>query len=254
MFNLAVNAVMPSIAYYSNAVQAMSLWKFVPLTIAIAGAIALTVRRRSRLEIGMALVFPLAMFFLPAVPTLIMSQSPDAWRVATPAAFALALSVLPVLLQFRRFGPLLAVLIAAVMIPPAVFESQERVKSTKRDEAIVQAIASHWQTLPTEQITIAYAGPKYGNVEEPRLIESRELTWGYKRFTPAIWSPFNNGWFAGHYIATYHGFRYMGCGERRNPVCSEALAACQRAGSDVAVMWPRVVHTPRAGLSAICVQ
>ncbi len=249
IFNLAVNGVMPSIAYYTSALQAMSLWKFVPLSIGLVTAAAFLIRRRTAFDIAMALIFPLLMFFVPALPTLIMSQSPEAWRVATPTAFALALSVLPLLLQLPRFGPVIAILATMVMLPPTFFETRERVKSWTRDEATIRAITTHWQNRP---ITVAYVGPKYGNIEEHRLIESHDLTWGYRRFTPAVWSPFNNGWFAQHYIATYHGLGFMGCGERRNPICTAARSACSRPRSDGQAIWPRIVHSQTPGLTAVC--
>jgi hypothetical protein len=234
VFDLAVNGIMPTLAYYTSAAQAMSLWKYALLAIGVITAIAL---RRKPLLAAIGLIFPLLLFLLPAAPVLIMKFSPYAWRVSTPTAFALALMLTPLLIALNRAGVVLAVVIAAILTPAALYEAQEREKSFARDEATLRAVkaVSH---------TVVYAGPRTGRMENQKLIGPRDLTAGYERLTPAVWSSFNNGWFAQHYIETYHRLRFTR---------ADSHPACNTPGSDVPAPWPRVKHLPN-GVSTVCVQ
>jgi hypothetical protein len=257
IFNLCVNGVMPVLAYYAGALAAMSLWKFVPLGIAVAGAALALIRRRTWLDVAIAAVFPVVVFFLPAAPTLLISQSPYAWRVSTPTALALALALAPLLILLRRGAVVVALVIAALMIPPTHYESTMRVVSVRRDAAITRGVIDAWAArgVPRERVTLAYIGPRGGATHEKRYIGPRELTWGYQRITPGMWSPFNNGWFAKYYVENYQRLHFRQCGDAKpeHVPCQEARAACASKRNDGAAIWPRLVHLPEPGVTAVCV-
>jgi hypothetical protein len=251
-----VNGIMPVIAYYTGAAAAMSLWKFVPIGFGLVGAAVTFVRRRSLLDTVLAAAFPMVVFFLPAAPTLVTSQSPYAWRVSTPTAWALALSLVPLLLQIGRIRILPVLVAAALMIAPSHYESQMRVVGVERDSRLLEQIGNSWAAagVPRERITVAYVGPRGGFAREKQDIGPHDLTWGYERVTPAVWSAFNNGWIAQHYIEDYRHLGFRQCGDARpdDLSCREPESACA-ARRGQRSPWLQTIQLNEPGVSAVCV-
>ncbi|MFP5246642.1 MAG: hypothetical protein ACLGH0_08100 [Thermoanaerobaculia bacterium] len=238
VFDLVVNGIMPVVAYYAGALHAYSWWRVVPLAIAIATLIAALWQRRRGLELAIAFLFPIVILFIPALPILMMSQSPYVWRVSSPVAIAFALSLVPLVLSVRRAVPLLAV-VALVMLPVSFYEAQMRVVSHERQASLIRELEQHWRT---KNVTIVY-GPMHGPFEDIRLIGPHDLTWGYERRTPAMWTSFEDAWFAKAFVHTYHRKNFIDCSAGSTaPICARARTLCPRNCTDASVPYPRVMH------------
>lgn len=222
-FNLIVNGMAPAIAYYLGAWRALSLWKWVPVAIGLATAIA---TRRP-----LPFVFPFVVLGIPALPILAMSQSPYAWRVSVPMAFALALALLPLLMRLGRAAPAIAIVLAALMVPPSLYESRMRVVSHSREMKTIDDIVAYWAARGVGRSDFAIAlGPSAP--EDPSLIGPHDLTWGYERRTPAMWSSFRDRWIARALVEWYRGLRF-----------DERAVSCTRKG---------ITHLPERRLTIVC--
>lgn len=195
--NLIANGWMPVIAWYLGAIPAMSLWKWIPIVIAVANAIAV---RTARLATALATLVILA---LPAAPILVASANPYAWRVSIPVAVALAVALVPLLAALpQRVAAALIVVLVALMAPVSWYESSERVAAFQRERAFVESIGRHWNGQP---FTTGFGSP----IDEDRSNGGRrDLTWGFQIRTPGMWTVFAAEGFARPYLVSYLGLQW----------------------------------------------
>ena len=162
---------------------------------------------------------------------------------------ALVLSLLPLLIglrspRIRLLGPAILLVAAAVMLPVSTYEASMRVVSNQRETALMNAIRGYWQArgVPPGQITVVY-GPTRGPVEDLRLIGPHDLTWGYERRTPAMWTAFQDAWFAERFVSNYHHLRFLDCSRATTPTpCPQPASLCATPG----------VHYMDRGITVIC--
>lgn len=250
VFNLAVNGLMPLFAWYFGAVRAMSLWKWVPLAIAVLTLVVLW--KRGVLRALAAAALPFLALTIPALPTLIMSQSPYAWRVSSPVAFGLVVSCIPLLSMLPlRLSIAIIVVLSAVMIPVAYDEARMRSEACERNVAVMRETADHWKRSGVDPHTVTIAYVRNGAAIDERLIGAHDLTYGYERQTPETASSFSAAWAAQQFV-TFNGFRFADCqsGDRK---CRDAAAQCARNCTDVSGIYPRVIHDRGgAAMSFVC--
>jgi len=262
IFDLTVNGIMPVVAYYTGAAASYSLWRLVPLVIAGVGVMLAVVQRRRGLDLAIAAVFPIVIVFVPAVPVLLTSQSPYGWRVSSPVAIAVVLAVLPLVIRLggpdssradRLAGPLILLLATALMVPVSFYEASMRVVSNRREAALMREIEGTWQArgVPRQELTLLY-GPTLGVIEDTRLIGPHDLTWGYERRTPAMWTAFQDAWFADRFVANYHRLRFVDCSRPgAAPPCTAAVPLCATPSSDSRIPFPRIHYLDR-GATLVC--
>jgi hypothetical protein len=239
VFDLMVNGWMPVIAYYCGAFAAMSMWKFVPLVLGAETAIA-TRRVADTL-------FAAAIFVIPAAPNLLLARAPYSWRASTPEAYALALALIPLLLNVRPAIALsLIATITIVMIPVDTYEARCRAESWERDQRLMASVPRDY--------TIALAPVNPNRVEDVGLIGSHDLTWGYDRRTPRMWSEFNDPWMARRYVQNYARMRFLDCNDPKpsDARCKGAYAACASGCNDSPVEYPRAVRDDVQRLVYVC--
>ncbi|MCU1347330.1 MAG: hypothetical protein JWO56_360 [Acidobacteria bacterium] len=243
MFDLLVNGWMPVIAYYTGAVRAMSLWKYVPL---ILGALAgLTTRRVA------PAIFAATIFIIPTLPNLVIGRAPYSWRVSLPEAFALALALLPILMSIgRRAAAAVIVAVTLLMIPVSHYESWCRAESFLRDQAFVESIRQHWKG---RDFTVVLAPVNPEKIEDVSLIGPHDLTWGYERRSSRMWSELNDPWMAKRYVRNYARMKFVDCNEEpASAVCLGSVPACDRGCSDAPVRYPRSVHDEALRITIVC--
>lgn len=241
--DLMVNAWMPVIAYYTGAVRAMSLWKFVPLI--LAAATAITTRR------VLDALFAALVFIIPALPNLALSQSAYAWRVATPEAYALALSVVPLLMRMRRpWAIAIIAVLTAVMVPVSHYESWCRRESWERDQRFVASMRAHWNHQP---FTVVLAPVNPRGREDLSLIGPHELTWGFERRTSRMWSEFNDPWMTTAFVRNWAKLPFVDCNDTPGHAqCRGTVEACAHGCTDVDVEYPGAIHDPATGRTIVC--
>lgn len=200
--NLIANGWMPVIAWYTGAIPAMSLWKWIPIVIAIANAIAV---RSARLA---SAVTTLAILALPATPILVASAAPDAWRAAIPVAVALSVALVPALAALpRKVAMTIVLAVVGLMAPVSWYESSERVVGFRRDQALVESIGRRWNGAA---FAVGFGSPI---TEDRRSGGPRDLTWGFQIRTPAMWTAFAAQGFARPYLVSYHRLRWSSAQE-----------------------------------------
>ena len=241
--DLLVNGWMPVIAYYTGAIPAMSLWKYVPVLLVVLTAV---ITRRLWPTLSSA-----GVLLIPALPNLVLAKAPYSWRVSTPVAFALALAMLPILMTVgRRAAAIVIVALTIVMIPVCHYESWCRKESWERDQAFVEGVRQHWRG---RDFTLVLAPVNPDKHEDVALIGPHDLTWGYQRRTPRMWSEFNDPWMAKRYVQNYVRMRFLDCNERpAAPACMNAAALCMRPHSDVPVEYPRAFHDDAGNITLVC--
>ncbi|HEX6096075.1 MAG TPA: hypothetical protein VF432_07120, partial [Thermoanaerobaculia bacterium] len=241
--DLMVNAWMPVIAYYTGALRAMSLWKFVPIAIA-----ALTAIRTRRV---VDTLFAAVVFVIPALPNMALSQSAYAWRVATPEAYALAVSILPLLMRVPRAWAMGVIgVLTAVMVPVSHYESWCRKESWLRDQQFVASMRDHWKARP---FTVVLAPVNPLGREDRALIGPRELTWGYEIRTSRMWSEFNDPWMTTAFVQNWAKLPFVDCNKRGgDPRCADAVAACARGCTEVDAEYPGAIHDDATARTIVC--
>jgi hypothetical protein len=247
LFDLAVNGVMPIVAYVVGVPAAYHAWLYVPLALAVLTAVAAWWRLRTPRALLFGAV-PLALFFAPSLPCLISSANPYAWRVSTPVAVSLALAltiVLMLLLRDARVAAAVLVVAALLVVPIARYEAALRVTSIARDAGLMRELAVRHARA------VAYVGPAVGAAEDRRLAGPHQLTWGYDVRTPGMWSGFSNAWVAGHFLHyTAPRLAYLDCSPAVHArVCADARAWCGR--SPAAATRPLIAQGD-GGIAAVC--
>lgn len=202
--NLIANGWMPVIAWYAGAALAMSLWKWIPIALTAANGVA---ARNDRMVAVLATMFMLA---LPAAPILVSSFNPDAWRAAIPVAVALAVAFVPLLAALpRALAAATILLVAALMAPVSWYESSSRVIGFEREQAFAASIRAHWNG---RAFAVGFGSPIF---EDPRHAGPHDLTWGFERRTPAMWTMLFDENFTRPWLVNYHRFRWTGDRECR---------------------------------------
>jgi hypothetical protein len=238
VFDLLVNTWMPVLAYYTGALRAMSVWKYVPLLI---GAITAATTRRA-----IPTLFAATIFIVPALPNLLLERAPYSWRVSTPEVYALALALLPLLMRIPRAAAVgVIAALVLLMIPVSRYESWTRAESWERDQKFVASV-------PRDYTVLLPPGPDHRR-EEVSLIGPHDLTWGYDRRTPRMWSEFNDAWMAKRYVTHYASRKFLDCNEVPNdPRCAGAAALCATGRNDAAVSYPRGIRDDVAKVMIAC--
>ncbi|MEA2570914.1 MAG: hypothetical protein QOI24_2915 [Acidobacteriota bacterium] len=237
--DLMVNGWMPVIAYYTGALRAMSLWKYLPII--FGGATWLTTRR------FWPALFATAIFVIPALPNLALDRAPFSWRVSAPEAFAIALALVPLLCRVPRIAAIIVIAaLTIVMIPVAHYESWCRAESWRRDEALASAIGQRDHT-----VVLAAINPE--KHEEVALVGPHDLTWGFARRSPRMWTEFNDPWMAKRYVENYARLKFIDCNETPTaPLCAGTTLACEGNRSDVAIDYPRAIHDDARKITVVC--
>jgi len=237
-FDLLVNGWMPVIAYYAGALRAWSLWKYVPL--ALAAFTAIGTRRL------IPPLFAASIFLIPALPNLALSAAPYSWRVSTPEAFALALALVPLLMAAPRAASIAIIAaVAVVMIPVSRYEAWCRTQSWERDQKFVASIP--------RDFTVVLAPINPNKIEDKKLIGPHDLTWGYDRRTPRMWSEFNDAWMAKRYVQHYANLRFLDCFTALlDARCTGASLACGTNRNDAPVEYPRAIQDPARKITIVC--
>jgi hypothetical protein len=234
------------VAWYASATVAYSWWRIVPVVIAAATVAVAVWKRKTLFTAGLAAVLPIALLFVPALPVLILSQSPYAWRVSSPVAIAFALTLVPLALMIR--GSAVILVAALLMVPVSFDEARMRLVSRDREANLMAEIAAHWKT---RDVTIVY-GPQSGWPEDVHLIRSRDLTWGYERRTPEMWTSFQDAWFAEQFVSKYHGMQFLDCSAgQSSSACQSARSLCSLECTQSPTPYPRVVHM-RDRMTLVC--
>jgi len=235
--DLIVNVWMPVIAFYTGALRAMSLWKWVPL--AIAAATAVSTRRI------LPTFFSAAIFLIPALPNLLIAQGPSTWRVSIPELFALVVALVPLFSRFPRAGVIVTVAIFAVIAPVSTYEARCRVDSFDRDRQLVASVP------PGDAVVLAPVNPKHA--EDVSLIGPHDLTWAYERRTPRMWSEFNDPWFANRYVTNYWHLPFVDClATPADARCSGTAALCATGRDDGPVVYPRTIRDDARRITIVC--
>ena len=167
VFNLIVNCYMPLVSYYQGLEVAWSAWKWIPISIAGATLIFGFLARRSYWEALRLAGFSLLLPVVPTLPTFLMSQTPESWRVSIPVLFAVCLTIVLLatliwkavrkfhsrMLIFQSNIVALTVLAAifAIEVPITFAEARLRVFENHADRTLMQAIGDFWEARGLKQ-------------------------------------------------------------------------------------------------------
>ncbi|MBV8517131.1 MAG: hypothetical protein JO197_06965 [Acidobacteria bacterium] len=244
LIDLAVNGVMPILAYAGGVRLAYRTWYYVPLVLGVLLAIA-TWRRFGASRALLYGAGPLALFFAPSLPCLISSADPYAWRVSSPVAVSLALSLMMLLLVLARDARAASAVlaVAAILVAPiGHYEASLRVISVERDARLLRELGN--------ARAVSYVGPALGAAEDERLAGPHLLTWGYEVRTPAMWSGFSNAWTTAYFLRhVAPAVAYVDCSPAmQGRVCDDARSLCARSSPAAA----RPLVAQGEGVVAVC--
>lgn len=199
LFNLVVNAYAPVISYFVDPLRALSTWKWIPAFVATVTFAAATLRGLPIFWSASLSLYALLVPFLPALPVIAASQSPEAWRVSVPAVVAAILSLIPAinlvsLLDIesrwrgkRNLGPSVAFCFSAAAGAIAIFagivaasEARLRVLENSADLQIIRAIENYWQAkgISPKDVRVGLISRQYYH-RQGRFNDAELLTTAY---------------------------------------------------------------------------
>jgi hypothetical protein len=158
--NLLVNLTMPIVSFYLGIASGWKHWEAPFLTIALCAIILVLIGRYRVVVGGLIVAGIIGLPVLTTLPTFIISQTPESWRISVPAALAFALSLAAVghlatvtyielFDKFRNPVPVAAGGIAAVLAIVvgivAHYDALQRVFIYKADLALTDDVSNFWE-------------------------------------------------------------------------------------------------------------
>jgi hypothetical protein len=243
IIDLLVNVTMPIVSYYSGIASGWKHWEAPFLAAAACAVLLVTVRRDHIAVAGLVVAGIVGLPILATLPTLATSQSPEAWRVAVPAAlsFALSLAALAHLAAVTyiqvfkgRKNPvpwIVSTIAAALTVAVGIVahhDAQQRVLINEADWALTKDISRFWAergTLSNDYFVGRVTVP--GLPEGPYYTEPPDLTSAYVKAVPS--SAFDNE-FSWRGFLAYRGIRSAELDTAYGNSIEATEALCARQG------------------------